>query len=140
MSEHLKFEVDQGIATITLDRPEKMNAFTDDMLEKWLAALEECRTNPEVRVIVITGTGRAFTTGGDIGSFSDKASQTAASVTSGLMQGASDCRASSRRSTNRSSPPSTGSRREAASTSRSHAISASPRRAPALPRPTLEWD
>jgi 2-(1,2-epoxy-1,2-dihydrophenyl)acetyl-CoA isomerase len=88
MSEHLKFEVDQGIATIILDRPEKMNAFTDDMLEKWLAALEECRTNPEVRVIVITGTGRAFTTGGDIGSFSDKASQTAASVTSGLMQGA----------------------------------------------------
>ncbi len=36
------------------------------MLEKWLAALEECRTNPEVRVIVITGTGRAFTTGGDV--------------------------------------------------------------------------
>ena len=41
-----------------------MNAFTDDMLETWLAALEQCRTSPEVRVIVITGTGRAFTTGG----------------------------------------------------------------------------
>jgi len=87
MTEHLRFKVDEGIATITLDRPEKMNAFTDEMLERWLAALEECRTSPDVRVIVITGTGRAFTTGGDIGSFSDKASQSAASITSGLVEG-----------------------------------------------------
>jgi enoyl-CoA hydratase/carnithine racemase len=87
MSEYLRFEVEQGVATIKLDRPDKLNAFTDDMLEKWLAALEECRTSPEVRVIVITGTGRAFTTGGDVGTFSDKASQGAASITSGLMQG-----------------------------------------------------
>jgi enoyl-CoA hydratase/carnithine racemase len=87
MTEHLRFKVDEGIATITLDRPEKMNAFTDAMLERWLAALEECRTSPDVRVIVITGTGRAFTTGGDIGSFSDKASQSAASITSGLVEG-----------------------------------------------------
>jgi enoyl-CoA hydratase/carnithine racemase len=87
MSENLSFEVDQGVATITLDRPDKMNAFTEEMLEKWLAALEQCRTSQEVRVIVITGTGRAFTTGGDVGTFSEKASQTAASITSGLMQG-----------------------------------------------------
>lgn len=62
MSELLKFEIDQGVATITLNRPEKLNAFTDDMLEKWLAALEECRTSPEVRGIVMIGVGRAFTT------------------------------------------------------------------------------
>jgi enoyl-CoA hydratase/carnithine racemase len=66
MSEHLKFTVEQGIATITLDRPEKLNAFTDEMLETWLAALEDLPHEPGVRVIVITGTGRAFTTGGDV--------------------------------------------------------------------------
>jgi enoyl-CoA hydratase/carnithine racemase len=87
MSEHLRFEVEQGIATITLDRPEKLNAFTDDMLEKWLAALEECRTNPDVRVIVITGTGRAFTTGGDVETFAASASQTVAGIKARVAEG-----------------------------------------------------
>lgn len=88
MSEHLKFEVDQGVATITLNRPEKLNAFTDNMLETWLAALEECRTSPEVRVIVITGTGRAFTTGGDVETFSASAALTAASIKTRVADGA----------------------------------------------------
>jgi enoyl-CoA hydratase/carnithine racemase len=69
MSDLLKFEIADGVATITLNRPEKMNAFTGEMMEDWLAALEDCRTNPEVRAIVMTGTGRAFTTGGDIEGF-----------------------------------------------------------------------
>jgi 2-(1,2-epoxy-1,2-dihydrophenyl)acetyl-CoA isomerase len=87
MSEYLRFDIDGGIATITLDRPEKLNAFTDAMLEEWLAALEDCRTNPEVRVIVITGTGRAFTTGGDVDTFSDSAAQTAAGIKSRVADG-----------------------------------------------------
>jgi len=40
MPELLNFEVADGIAIITLNRPEKLNAFTDDMLNSWLAALE----------------------------------------------------------------------------------------------------
>jgi 2-(1,2-epoxy-1,2-dihydrophenyl)acetyl-CoA isomerase len=88
MSEFIKFEIDQGIATITLNRPEKLNAFSDDMLEKWLAALEECRTSPEVRVIVMTGTGRAFTTGGDVETFSNSAAQTPAGIKQRVVEGA----------------------------------------------------
>lgn len=87
MSEYLKFKIDQDIATITLDRPEKLNAFDDDMLETWLAALEECRTNAEVRVVVITGTGRAFSTGGDVDTFSSSASQTPEAIKRRVAEG-----------------------------------------------------
>ncbi|WOD14089.1 enoyl-CoA hydratase/isomerase family protein [Paraburkholderia kirstenboschensis] len=87
MSEELKFEIDNGIATITLNRPEKLNAFTDAMQESWLEALEECRTNPDVRVIVMTGTGRAFTTGGDVNSFSASAEQTPANIKARVADG-----------------------------------------------------
>jgi enoyl-CoA hydratase/carnithine racemase len=87
MSEELKFDIDQGIATITLNRPEKLNAFTEAMQETWLEALEECRTNPEIRVVVMTGTGRAFTTGGDVDSFASSASQTPAAIKSRVWDG-----------------------------------------------------
>ena len=87
MSEHLKFEIAHGIATITLDRPEKLNAFTANMLKAWLAALDDCRTNAEVRVVVITGTGRAFTTGGDVDSFADSGAQTPAKIKAHLAEG-----------------------------------------------------
>ena len=87
MSELLKFHVDDGVATITLNRPEKLNAFTDEMLKDWLAALKECRNRSDVRVIVITATGRAFTTGGDIEGFNASASQTPAAIKSRLVDG-----------------------------------------------------
>lgn len=87
MSEYIKLEINQGVATITLNRPEKLNAFTDDMLEMWLAALEDCRTNPDVRVIVMTGTGRAFTTGGDVESFSATAALSAERIKHRLTEG-----------------------------------------------------
>lgn len=87
MSDLLKFELDRGVATITLNRPDKLNAFTAEMLEDWLAALESCRTNPEVRVIVITGAGRSFTTGGDVGGFANSAQQTPAQIKSYLANG-----------------------------------------------------
>jgi len=87
MSENLKFEASNGIATITLNRPEKLNAFTDEMLDAWLAALEECRLDDTIRVVVMTGTGRAFSTGGDIGSFATNASKSAASIKARLSEG-----------------------------------------------------
>jgi enoyl-CoA hydratase/carnithine racemase len=80
MSEYLKFEIKDHVGTITLNRPEKLNAFTSDMLEEWVRRLEECRTDENVRVIVITGTGRAFTTGGDIDGFGGSASKSASSM------------------------------------------------------------
>jgi len=87
MTDLIKFEVADGIAIITLNRPEKLNAFTDVMLDSWLAALEECRIRADVRVIVMTGTGRAFTTGGDVESFSASASLSPAEIKNRLING-----------------------------------------------------
>ena len=87
MSDLLKFHVADGVATITLNRPEKMNAFTGEMMEDWLAALDACQTNAEVRVIVMTGTGRAFTTGGDIEGFGASAGRTPQGIRDHLVAG-----------------------------------------------------
>ena len=54
------------IATITLDRPEKLNAFHGTMREELLAALREVESDSAARVVVITGAGRAFCAGGDV--------------------------------------------------------------------------
>lgn len=67
MSENLKFEVDEdGVGRITLNRPERLNAFTFEMIDAWHDALNKCRTDPNVKVIVVTGEGSAFCSGGDI--------------------------------------------------------------------------
>lgn len=60
--------VDEGVATITLNRPEAMNAFSDDMREMLLARLEEMAARTDVGCVVITGAGKAFCAGGDIAS------------------------------------------------------------------------
>lgn len=54
------------VATITLDRPDKLNAFTGTMREDLLAALRQCAADEEVGAVVITGAGRAFCAGGDV--------------------------------------------------------------------------
>ena len=87
MSDLLKYEIAEGIATITLNRPDKLNAFTAGMLEGWLVSLEDARTNAEVRVIVMTGNGRAFTTGGDVEGFGASAKKTAADIRRHLVEG-----------------------------------------------------
>jgi enoyl-CoA hydratase/carnithine racemase len=68
----LLFEVRERVATITLNRPEKRNAFTTEMLLGWAAALEESQQREDVRVIVITGAGTAFCSGGDVGTLKDR--------------------------------------------------------------------
>jgi 2-(1,2-epoxy-1,2-dihydrophenyl)acetyl-CoA isomerase len=66
MTEHLRFTVDDGIGRIVLDRPERMNAFTFEMIDAWVDALQRCRTDDAVKVVVVTGAGAAFCSGGDI--------------------------------------------------------------------------
>jgi 2-(1,2-epoxy-1,2-dihydrophenyl)acetyl-CoA isomerase len=61
---------DGAVQTITLNRPEKMNAFTRNLHSELLAALKEARA-PEVRAVVITGAGRAFCAGQDLTEFSE---------------------------------------------------------------------
>ena len=55
-----------GIASITLNRPEKLNAFAGDMREQLAAALGAVASRHDVRVLVLTGAGRAFCAGGDV--------------------------------------------------------------------------
>jgi 2-(1,2-epoxy-1,2-dihydrophenyl)acetyl-CoA isomerase len=66
MSESLKFSVTEGIARIVLDRPERMNAFTFEMIDAWTRALQQCRDDDAVKVVIVTGSGAAFCSGGDI--------------------------------------------------------------------------
>ena len=62
---HADPEVD-GLTWITLDRPEARNAYSDAMVESLVAALDRCETDDSVRVVAITGAGKAFSAGGDL--------------------------------------------------------------------------
>ncbi len=64
--DNLKVTEDSGIVTITLDRPDKMNALVGHMRRDLAEALEEAGSERAVRVVVITGAGRAFCAGGDL--------------------------------------------------------------------------
>ncbi|GGY72952.1 crotonase/enoyl-CoA hydratase family protein [Marinobacter zhanjiangensis] len=62
------YSVDQGIATITLNRPDKLNAYNPRMREELLALFDETDADDNVRVVVITGAGRGFCAGADLSS------------------------------------------------------------------------
>ncbi|MDN5347070.1 MAG: hypothetical protein PWP65_634 [Clostridia bacterium] len=62
----IKYEIKDRIGYITLNRPEKMNAINHEMLVDLIKALEDIRTNPDVWVGIITGTGKAFSAGHDL--------------------------------------------------------------------------
>jgi 2-(1,2-epoxy-1,2-dihydrophenyl)acetyl-CoA isomerase len=62
----IRSETHAHITTITLDRPEKLNAFSGTMREELLAALRSAAEDPECRVVILTGAGRAFCAGGDV--------------------------------------------------------------------------
>lgn len=62
----LLFEVNSGIATITLNRPESFNAFSEEMIKLWISALEEVRDNDSIRVLLLKGNGKSFCAGGDV--------------------------------------------------------------------------
>jgi enoyl-CoA hydratase/carnithine racemase len=72
MTEELKYEVAQGVATITLNRPEAMNAFSGEMLDAWYDALRGAQADEAVHVIIVTGAGKAFCSGGDIKRMGDR--------------------------------------------------------------------
>lgn len=63
-----------GIATLTLNRPEKLNAFTPEMIDEWHAAIVAAAGDASVRVLVVTGAGRAFCAGGDVGKLQERSS------------------------------------------------------------------
>ena len=62
----LLLAVHDGIATITLNRPDKLNALNDALIEELDAAIDEVAGRPDVRGVILTGAGRAFVAGADI--------------------------------------------------------------------------
>ena len=67
MYQHIDIGEENNIVTITLNRPEKLNAFVGHMRRDLAEALEEAGSDHNVRVVVITGAGRAFCAGSDVG-------------------------------------------------------------------------
>jgi enoyl-CoA hydratase/carnithine racemase len=64
----LLYSVDDAIATITLHRPDKLNAFTPQMRDELIAAFDETDADDAVRAVIVTGSGRAFCAGADLSS------------------------------------------------------------------------
>jgi methylmalonyl-CoA decarboxylase len=69
MSEHVRFERDGAVCTLRIDRPEKRNALSPAMLSAIVDGVESIEGDDDVRTLVITGTGRAFSAGFDIDEF-----------------------------------------------------------------------
>jgi enoyl-CoA hydratase/carnithine racemase len=68
---HISLDIDDGIATITLDRADKMNAFTERMRVEMLGALDRTDADDDVRAVIFTGAGRAYCAGADLSSGED---------------------------------------------------------------------
>ena len=67
MSDQFLFDLTDGVAWLTLNQPERMNAMSNDMMKGLTEALERCTTDDDVRALVLTGAGdRAFCAGGDV--------------------------------------------------------------------------
>ncbi|WP_377267486.1 enoyl-CoA hydratase/isomerase family protein [Peterkaempfera sp. SMS 1(5)a] len=67
----LEYKVEDGIATITLNRPARKNAFTFEMIADWAKALRDAAADPAVRVVVLTGAGKGFCAGVDLDTLLD---------------------------------------------------------------------
>jgi enoyl-CoA hydratase/carnithine racemase len=67
--QQIRYDVQDRIATVTLNRPEQLNAWTDVMAEEVYQAMHAADADEAVRVIVLTGAGRAFCAGGDVTGF-----------------------------------------------------------------------
>jgi len=66
MNETVLYEVSDGIATITLNRPDRLNTMTAQLLDEALEALETAATDTDARVVIFTGKGRGFCAGADL--------------------------------------------------------------------------
>lgn len=67
----IAYDVADHVATITLDRPHRLNAFTVTMMKELLAALDDVDRDGDVRAVVVTGRGRGFCSGADLGAGGD---------------------------------------------------------------------
>jgi enoyl-CoA hydratase/carnithine racemase len=69
--DQIELDVADRVATLTLNRPERLNAFTNEMMHEVIAAFDHIDTDDEIRAVVVTGAGRGFCAGADLGSGGD---------------------------------------------------------------------
>ena len=66
MADLVKYDQDDAVAIVTLNRPDALNAFTTELSLELQLALENAADDPSVRVVVLTGEGRSFSAGADL--------------------------------------------------------------------------
>jgi 2-(1,2-epoxy-1,2-dihydrophenyl)acetyl-CoA isomerase len=86
--ENLLFDLSDGIATITLNRPDKLNAYTTEMGDEFTHAFRSVQRDDSVRVVIVTGAGKAFCAGADLEHL--KAHQAGKNVSKGPRLGEED--------------------------------------------------
>lgn len=64
--EHVLFHIEEGVATITMNRPDRLNAFNRTMAMELQHCLDVCATNADVRAVLLTGSGKGFCAGQDL--------------------------------------------------------------------------
>lgn len=67
----IDYELDDTVATVTINRPEKLNALSESMKAQLARIFRELDTDPAVRAVVLTGAGRNFSAGGDVGTMTE---------------------------------------------------------------------
>lgn len=93
--EQIRFEVKAPLATLTLDRPEALNALTFQMMAEIHQALEEIECNHDIRALIVTGAGRAFCAGQDLKNRPPMGSDIVTALVEGYlpaMNGIRECR------------------------------------------------
>ena len=84
--EQILYEKDGPILTITLNRPDKLNAFTGQMMQEIIEAMDAADADDEVRAIIFTGAGRGFCAGADLSAGKDTFNNDAPGKQSGLQR------------------------------------------------------
>jgi len=71
MSTTVLYAADGPVATVTLNRPERLNAMNRELIGEAIAVLEKAASDPAIRVLILTGAGKGFCAGGDLAGFAD---------------------------------------------------------------------
>ena len=71
MSNTVLYETDGAIATVTLNRPDRLNAMNKELIAAMVETMERASSDPAIRVLILTGAGRGFCAGGDLAGFAD---------------------------------------------------------------------
>lgn len=80
------YEVSDGIATLTLNNPQERNSMTADMVSEIVAAMNAAESNPNVRVVIVTGTPPAFCAGANLGNLAEATRESLLGIYEGFLR------------------------------------------------------